>query len=222
MEHCLWTSGNLDERYLVLSKERALCVCRVLGGHKVLAEDEIGRRLKRWWEDTGVQEARVESVLHVFHECASVYSDLKGLYAAAVIANSGERSLSLSHVGGFLSLYRNGRKVVGGRENSIEWKSAVYDDVHIGADLQSMVGRIRNFTIPLEGDELLIGTPFLDCYASEADLAFFRADKRRACDKLALLGDELIHKADQTLRARSPFDPFTFKRDRFMAAIVAD
>jgi hypothetical protein len=223
MNLTIWRASDLDERYVLLQKqESAFAVCRLLGGHTESAEDSIAAELHAWWNASVPENISASSVLGTLCEAAHAYSDSARLYAAAVVGVCDPKNVQISHFGAFLSLYRNGRKVAGGKEHTIDWKTSLYDDVPLDGDLGSLLGRVHDFKVPREDDEFFVGTPFLDCYACEADLAYLRADRRKVQDKLFSFGDRLIEKADGLQRSPDVFDPPRYKRDRLIAVMRID
>lgn len=219
MKLAIWKSGDLDERYVVLDKEGAFCVCRLLGGHRSSAEDLVIGELRTWWRTSLVDSINAPSILRILLEGVSTHLGSEQMYAAAVCGRSDAKTMYVSSFGSYLSLSRNGRRVSGGREAALDWKAHIYDDVPLFGENLKATMRVNEFEIPLEGDELLIGTPFLDCYACEADLSYFRADPRDSEEKLSVLGRHLLEKADGLQRTGNIFDPPRFKSDRFIALI---
>lgn len=216
MELAAWKCADLDERYWLLEHPgQAVALCRLLGGHRSSEEDELEVSLRAWWAHGESIGGR--GMLQALRSAAESLPSVKSMLIAGVCLQQMNRVLDVSGFGSYLSLFRNGRKVAGGREPSIDWRSALYDDVPLCLSSRSSGGdRVYNYTIEPCEDEFLVGSPFLESYASEAEIAELRSENSPLTQKLERFGTLLVNRADLDAMRSDRYTVPAHRQDRIL------
>lgn len=223
MKTSIWKGGKLDSRYAISRPTKdSVLVCHVFSGHHRDLDDELLALATSFWQNGGESPGALLVLIDELQRKSETSSGGTTTSFSAVAASMrSSSSIEISHIGSRFFSYINGRKISGGRVFSGNWKMNIFSSLELGDDGHITSCSITNFPCQVSiGDQIIIGTPFLDDYTIPAELAAMRASSKELPELLEAHGTRLEKRSEREFRSGGVYDMSDHEQHRLLVGIT--